>query len=406
MNIAFLSSADPSDKRAWSGIHYYMAKSLQKHSGEIIFICPTYASSQQSQGRTVRRKLRYIIKRYFTSTPFFTLGRKYFVSDYRVFVAKRFVKEATRQLARQAFDVIIAPASTTEIAFLDTDIPIVLVEDATFATLKDYYPQYSRLPKRAIRQMDTLYQHAVQKAAMLLYTSSWAANSAIDDYHADPHAVHIVPFGANLDHSPASAVVQQRRRSDRCRLLFMGFDWERKGGDIAFETLLELEKLGIQAELTVCGCLPPKKVAHEHLRCIPYLDKNDAKQYEMLEELYLTSDFLLLPTRSECFGLVFCEANAFGLPVITTKTGGIPEIVRNGENGFMLPLDASGSLYAQVIADIYQNDELYDQMVIASRRIYEERLNWDTWGMTIKNLLADVLSEKAPQNTLENNVSV
>lgn len=392
MNIVFLSSADPLDKRAWSGTLYYMAEALKQHCGEITFIGPGYAFKERSQGRAVRRKLRYLIKRYFTSTLLFTEGRKRFVSDYRVFMAKRFVKRAAQQLADKEFDVIIAPASTTEIAFLDTEIPVVLVEDATFATLKDYYPQYTNLSQRAARQMDRLYRQAVQKADLLLYTSSWAANSAIDDYQADARAVHVVPLGANLDRPPLETVAQRKHKSDRCRLLFMGFDWERKGGDIAFETLLQLEERGIPTELIVCGCVPPRKIAHEHLRCIPYLDKNDARQYMMLEELYLTADFLILPTRSECFGLVFCEASAFALPIIATQTGGVPEVVRSGENGVTLPLDARGPQYAQAIADIYQNDELYAQMVQASRKAYEERLNWDSWGMTVKKLLTDILS--------------
>ena len=45
-------------------------------------------------------------------------------------------------------------------------------------------------------------------------------------------------------------------KSGRCHLLFLEVDWVRKGGDIAFETLLKLEELDMQAELLVCGCAP------------------------------------------------------------------------------------------------------------------------------------------------------
>src|SRR5260370_37309453 len=155
---------------------------------------------------------------------------------------------------------------------------------------------------------------AIKKASLLVYPSAWAAQSAIEDYHADKQKVHFMPFGANFEAIPPREIAEKRKKSDRCKLLFVGTDWQRKGGDIAFETLLKLEEMGIQAVLIVCGCTPPHTSSHERMTVIPFLDKNDEKQRQELEQLYVTSDFLLLPTRQECFGMVFCEASSFGLP--------------------------------------------------------------------------------------------
>jgi glycosyltransferase involved in cell wall biosynthesis len=124
---------------------------------------------------------------------------------------------------------------------------------------------------------------------------------------------------------------------------------------------------------------------------IPFLDKNDPKQAELLARLFLESDFLLLPTRYECYGVVFCEAAAFGLPVITTDTGGVSGVVREGENGHLLPGEAGGADYARLIAEIYRDDERYYQLVRQSRSVFEERLNWDVWAQTVKQLLAEKL---------------
>jgi len=233
---------------------------------------------------------------------------------------------------------------------------------------------------------------AYQNATVLLYSSYWAARSALEDYGVDPQKVHTIFFGANLDTIPSREMVLAKKKSERCRLLFMGLGWERKGGAIAFETLLELEKLGIQAELIVCGCTPPKEVAHERMRIIPFLDKNDERQSKETENLYAMSDFLLVPTRCDAYGHVFCEASAFGLPSITTNTGGVPEVVRNGENGYVLPYSARGSEYAQMIAEIYQDDQRYTALVKSSRAAFESRLNWDTWGRAVKDLLQRVIS--------------
>jgi glycosyltransferase involved in cell wall biosynthesis len=390
IRIAFVTPMDPQDKRAWSGILFHAAQALQKYCGEVSFIGATNPGEKQGR-KALYKRLRFLVKKYSAYNPFFSIGRKYFVSTYRIATAKKFAKIVNPWLAAHPFDVVVAPASTTEIAFVDTNIPVVLVEDATFASLQNYYPQYSDLPKKAVRDMNSLADVAIKKASLLIYASAWAAQSAIKDYHADQHKVHVVLMGANFESPPPKEIILKKKKSDRCRLLFIGFDWHRKGGDIAFETLLKLEEMGNQAELIVCGCVPPRTFSHKWMKVIPYLDKNDEKQYKELEQLYITSDFLLLPTRNECFGLVFCEANAFGLPVITTHTGGVPEVVKDGENGFVLPISARGAEYAEVIAKIYRDDQRYAELVRASRDAFDDRLNWDTWGITVSNFITELL---------------
>ena len=89
--------------------------------------------------------------------------------------------------------------------------------------------------------------------------------------------------------------------------------------------------------------------------------------------------------------MVFCEASAYGLPSITTDTGGVCGAVKNGENGFMLPFNARGQEYAEVIAKVYSDDQLYSELVQSSRAAFENRLNWDAWGISVKRLLNECI---------------
>ncbi|MBI3812200.1 MAG: glycosyltransferase family 4 protein [Nitrospirae bacterium] len=301
------------------------------------------------------------------------------------------------KLIQERYDLVFAPGAATEIAFLDTDVPIIYLSDATFPLLHNYYPKFSNLLKTSIRDAYRIEELALKKAALILYPTEWAANSAVSDYHVDKAKIHVIPFGANFDKIPNREVVLKREKSDLCRLLFLGVDWERKGGDIAFETHLELEKLGIRSELIICGCIPPQEFLYERMTVIPFLDKNHPGQRQRLAELFLASDFLMLPTRNDCYGIVFCEASAFGLPIITTRTGGVPGVVTDGQNGYMLPLNARGVEYAKVISSIFHDDRHYSRLVRASRRIYEEKLNWDSWGAAVRNLL---LSDPTRQSTI------
>jgi glycosyltransferase involved in cell wall biosynthesis len=378
LKIAYLTmSEDPLDRRAWSGLIYYIAQSLQRHCGEVAFlspVCPCWMEDHIAW--LIRGASRILLKRKYN--PSF-------------FLAKSYAKAATRWLEGKSFDVIVAPESALETAFLETEIPVVLVGDATFGSLINYYPRYSHLMKRSVYELHAVQELALKKASAIIYSSAWAAGSAIKDYATNPAKVHVVPFGANLEHPPSREIALERKKSGHCRLLFLGVEWQRKGGDIAFETLLQLGEMGIEAELIVCGCIPPKSFVHERMKVIPFLNKNDERQRKELETLLMLSDFLLLPTRNECYGLVFCEANAFGLPVISTNTGGVSEIVRDGENGFLLPISAGGAEYAEVIARAYSDSERYADMVRRSRAAFENRLNWDVWGIAVKKILAEHL---------------
>ncbi|GHO91865.1 glycosyl transferase [Reticulibacter mediterranei] len=332
------------------------------------------------------------------------VARRYFVYDHHIRMAKNLASAANRRLLKTRFDVIVAPASLAQVAFLETDIPVIIVEDATFALLLDYYPQYSDMLSHSIEQMQAVTVRGMRKASALVYSSAWAAQSAINEYHINSRKVYVVPMGANFDDPPDEEIIERKKRSGICKLLFVGVDWQRKGGEIAFETLLALAQIGVPAELTVCGCTPPKNRSHPAMKIIPYLDKNEPLHYEKLAQLYQEANFLLLPTRNECFGIVFCEANAFGLPVITACTGGVPEIVRNGKNGFVLPLDARGDAYALLIASLYRDEALYAQLVLSSRAAYDERLNWDNWGIAMNDIITNVLCRRVVRHEVSRQV--
>ncbi|GAA3327440.1 hypothetical protein GCM10020331_067380 [Ectobacillus funiculus] len=75
------------------------------------------------------------------------------------------------------------------------------------------------------------------------------------------------------------------------------------------------------------------KAAPARRRCVIFLGKQDN-----VEELLSMSDLLLLLSEKESFGLVLLEAMFCGVPCIGTNVGGIPEVIRDGETGFICEL--------------------------------------------------------------------
>jgi len=284
-----------------------------------------------------------------------------------------------------------------EVAGVKTNIPIVYCSDATCSLyLKDYKIE---LEPEEIELEEREEALAISKASKLVYPSAWAANSAISDYQAEPNKIKLVPFGANLDDCDLASAVLSKKQHQVCRLLFVGKDWDRKGGNLAFDTLICLQKMGIDAELVMVGSKLPEKVRSDKLTVIPYLNKNDPQQRQQLNELFFRANFLIFPTRAECYGIVLCEANAFGLPTLATDVGGISTIIENGKNGYMLPLSATGNDYANLIAKLFFARELYNQLVLASRKEYERRLNWNKWAESMEEVFLSLVNYEVKQPT-------
>ena len=378
LRIAFLTARNPLDRRSWSGTHYHLYQALRKHCGTVTVIGPIQPI-RTFTGKIISKALRR-----------FT-GRSY-LYNHTLGLSRKMARMAEKQLKNTTFDLIFSPAASTLLAHLVTDIPIVSLSDTTFSLMHGYNPEFSNVLESSKREAEILELMATRKASLLLFSSSWAAASAIHDYGALPERVHIVPFGANFE--GGGTLHEPYQHQDTCRLLFVGVDWKYKGGDIAFETLVELRKLGIKSSLTVVGCMPPSSLSHADMCVIPFLDKNDISQKNKLAQLFANSDFLIFPTRTDCFGIVACEACAFGLPVIATATGGVPEIVRDGVNGCLLSMEAGGSRYAQVIREVYSDPTRYERMRKAARREFETRLNWDAWGRTVARLLNNLVENE------------
>lgn len=155
--------------------------------------------------------------------------------------------------------------------------------------------------------------------------------------------------------------------------------------------LEKLEELGIPAQLTIVGCQPPGRFPGNNIRIIPYLNKKQDQDARLLEDLFLEADFFILPTRADASSIVAAEANAFGLPVISTCVGGLPTIIKDGINGYLLPLTARGEDFAKVIATVFRDERKYLELRATSRKEYENRLNWKVWTERVADVIAEAL---------------
>lgn len=378
--IGFLTSTDPLDRRSWSGVHFSIFQTLERNVGAVTAMGPVPMVWPLRIGDNLNRRVIVPLT-----------GKRYQYS-WSVPMAWLYARRFALLLRQQPFDLLLAPASFTEMAYLDTQIPIIYCEDSTLRQLMDFYPGLTGLLEVSKQELNHIEKRALDKAALVCYSSDWAARSAIEDYGADPAKIVVIPFGANFPSPPSYAGMTDKPRTGECRLFLLGGEWGRKGGAIAYQAMVALNELGLPTTLTVVGCAPPPdemaRYQHPGFTTIPYLNMAEPDDLARLDELFRNADFFILPSRAECAAIAFADANSFGLPVVTTDVGGIASFVKQGETGLMLPLSATGADFAAAILSLYQDEASYRQMRVAARQHHEAVLNWDQWALRLKQELA------------------
>jgi glycosyltransferase involved in cell wall biosynthesis len=327
-------------------------------------------------------------------------GKSYHPRRDRLMV-RDYSRQIERRLAKLDVDIVFSPLSPVSqpIAYLDCSQPIVIWTDTVWAAVVDFYPEYSsnEICSETLHDAIANERAALSRASLAIYWSDWAAQYAIRYYRLDPSKVCVVAPGPALDEKDAinlddaRQVVRARPRA-RCRLLFVGVDWVRKGGDTALEVAKLLNASGIATDLVVVGCEPQVDAPlPEFVRVIGHISRSSEEGAATLNCLYKTSHFLILPTRAEAFGLVFVEANAFALPSLATNVGGIPEIVKYDVNGATFPLSAEPAEYCKYILNLMLHYDEYEELAFSALTQFQTRLNNRLAVQSVLNLMEGLL---------------
>ena len=184
-------------------------------------------------------------------------------------------------------------------------------------------------------------------------------------------------------------MITERPRT-RCRLLWVGVDWERKRGDLVVEVAKRIEAQGIPVELTVVGCRPSGRDLPEWVNVEGFVSKRTAVGTARLAELFARSHFLVVPSEAEAYGLVYCEAAAYGVPAVATRTGGVPTIVVDEETGVLEDPSAQADAYAGRIIALMRDRPRYESMARAASARSAALLNWDVAGSDALSRIASV----------------
>lgn len=384
LRVAYVSYYDPRDITKWSGTGYHMHKTLAAAGVEVSLIGPL---KNQHHPVNIARYLWNSKVRGLNDHPHRDPS-----------FLRHYARQVEGQLAALDVDMVVGPGGLP-LCYLETELPIVVWTDCTFASLLNYYDAFKNMSARSVRDGHKADQALFDRCYRAMFSCQWAADSAANDYGYDPARCTIVSLGANVpaetDERVIAASIKARSREE-LRLLFLGVQWVRKGGDTALAVGEELVRRGLPVRLDLVGASPPDGATLPQWATVHgFIRKSTEEGMKRIAGMLATSSFLILPTRADCTPIVFNEASSAALPIMTTRTGGVPSVVREGTNGSLFDLDAPPEVWADHIESLWHDRESYEQLCVAAWRDFHARLSWDAVGTRAAEFLRSVREDFA-----------
>lgn len=361
-------------KGPWPLANVSTAKTLQKHF-------PEYSVEEIDLIPIMRRDLRLVARNSLALLreygPDVALRRKgvkeaFLITSYLFRVIKRMMAERLRG-GDYAFSFQMQSLFDASVPGL----PHFVYTDHTLLANKQY-PGYH--PRQLYHPAWMQLEPSIYQNATLVFTrSSHVSRSMIEDYGCDPARVKCVYAGSNAPVNPQAAPAERYASQN---ILFVGIDWERKGGPELAAAFALVRATHPAATLTIVGCNPP--ITDPGVQVVGRVPVAELPQY------YQNAAVFCMPTKLEPFGIVIVEAMAYGLPVVATNLGAMTDMVVPGKNGALVEPGTVFELAAALSTII--GDPARCQRYGARSSEIAARYNWDAVGQRMRDHIRAVLT--------------
>jgi glycosyltransferase involved in cell wall biosynthesis len=276
-------------------------------------------------------------------------------------VARRWLKE------HQLGDAIVVNGSELALAARHPRMAVAL--DTTPALLMRFKrPARSMLTHPLRWAYHLKFQAVTPTVRAWLPVSATVRNSLIQDYGVDPQRCFVT-------HCP-QPVVDPMPHEPRGRLLFVGNDFARKGGELLLACMPHLP----ECQLTIVSNDATLR-GFERERVTVIQGITDPRQ---LAGIYRASDLLVLPTRYDTYSMVICEAAACAVPSVATRVGSVGELL-DASGGASMPRHCSAQQLAGLVREVLGDG--YAQRALAAASFAREQLSLARFDETMSSVL-------------------
>ena len=270
-------------------------------------------------------------------------------------------------------------------------VPLVTALHGYDVTMSDKAMGATRLGREYLQGRSKLQKIG----ALFLSCSAYVRRRGLEmGYPADRTIVHSI--GVDVERFKPPATDRRREKS----VLFVGRLVEKKGCGSLIEAMVEVQRRCPAAELVVIGAGPSRpqyeaQAAARGVRCRFFGSQPTTvvRDWMARAAVFCVPSVVAASGDAEGFGMVFIEAQAMGLPVVSTLSGGIPEAVRNGKTG-LLVTERDPPALAEAILHLIEDQDLWQRYSIAGRRHVVRHFNLTQQTSRLENIFEKLLTSR------------
>ncbi len=263
------------------------------------------------------------------------------------------------------------------------------------------YTKHSGTPPTS-KKTDPLHRLLVRRLDAMVANSHYIRDNTLQTYPIDPSKVEVVHYGLGKEAAGNPKRAEEIRRrfglgSDTVLVGMVASLSEGKRQDLLVRAAKRISRSHPQCRFLLVGVPGQVKYAEKIRRMIEALDLERqvimAGFLEDIPSVMLALDLLVLPSNNEAFGIVLLEAMANGRPIVGSRSGAIPEIVRHGENGLLFTPGDPESL-AEEILRLIRSREARVAMGEQGKRIFHDRFRLERELADTERLYATLLARR------------
>lgn len=234
----------------------------------------------------------------------------------------------------------------------------------------------SRLSKKELEEAEQVQVSRLSESRHVFALCQWTADSLVHDCGVAPERVSVVYAGSNL-HIPHGLQEPKNMRE----ILFVGIDWQRKGGPLLLDAFAIVRRTLPDATLTIVGCSP--EVRQPGVRVEGYLSRSSPAQFERLARCYLRAGCFCLASAFDPFPNALIEAASAGLPSVAISNGSRREVITDQVTG-RLVASADPKALAEALVELL-SDPI--RLLRIGRQAKERAEREFTWAKVVRRIL-------------------
>jgi len=229
-----------------------------------------------------------------------------------------------------------------------------------------FSPEWARRERRSLQGASNVFVMGPSTKATL-----------IEEYGLAPGKVHVVGSGINCAPGAGST-------SSECRhLLFVGIDWERKGGPLLLDAFERVRAHHPSLELTIVGGRPEGRIPDG-------VTVRGRVPHAQMGDVFSAADALVIPTHSEAFGVALVEALTNGIPCIGSTVGNQPWII--GDAGICVQPGSQADL-EKALDELVERYGTYKAAAEERASLFKTHM---TWPAVAESIAGSILEDRPP----------